>query len=224
MTLLKASLTVTKDDTAEARTVQFQYNPEFIDIEYTQASLWTKTMGKGQSSPNGVVTEREPARITLSDVTFDTWETRENVFQKYIGSLQAMAAVDRKKTAPPTLLFTWGQFTNTQVGPARMVCKLESIKLRYTMFLDDGTPVRAKANLVLRLETQTVDAPTSHGSRPVGPSHNTHQVVTQRGDTLSGLAHRIYGDAGAWRRIADANDIDDPLSLCPGQRLMVPGL
>jgi hypothetical protein len=137
----------------QPRTVQFQYNPEFIDIEYTQASLWAKTLGKRESSPNGVVSEREPARITLTDMTLDAWETCENGFQKYIQSLQAMAAVDRKKTAPPTLLFTWGLFINTQTGPARTVCKLESVKLRHTMFLDDGTPAPAKVNLVLRLET-----------------------------------------------------------------------
>ncbi|NEE52104.1 LysM peptidoglycan-binding domain-containing protein, partial [Streptomyces sp. SID8455] len=37
-------------------------------------------------------------------------------------------------------------------------------------------------------------------------------------------AWREYGDATAWRTIADANNIDDPMRLIPGSELLVPGL
>ena len=38
------------------------------------------------------------------------------------------------------------------------------------------------------------------------------------------LAWREYGDATAWRSIAEANGIDDPMVLVPGTELIVPGL
>jgi nucleoid-associated protein YgaU len=36
------------------------------------------------------------------------------------------------------------------------------------------------------------------------------------------IAAREYEDPAEWRRIADANGIDDPLQLEPGRRLMIP--
>jgi nucleoid-associated protein YgaU len=43
-----------------------------------------------------------------------------------------------------------------------------------------------------------------------------------RGDTLQSIAFKEYDDAGEWRRIAEANGIDDPLELAPGKRLLIP--
>ena len=45
-----------------------------------------------------------------------------------------------------------------------------------------------------------------------------------KGDSLSKIAQRVYGDAQAWRRIYDANRdiIDDPDLIHPGQVLKVP--
>ena len=45
-----------------------------------------------------------------------------------------------------------------------------------------------------------------------------------KGDSLSKIAQRVYGDAQAWRRIYEANRdiIDDPDLIQPGQVLKVP--
>ena len=42
------------------------------------------------------------------------------------------------------------------------------------------------------------------------------------GETLSKLAHEYLGDPGAWRDIAEANGIDDPINLRPGRRIVIP--
>jgi nucleoid-associated protein YgaU len=44
------------------------------------------------------------------------------------------------------------------------------------------------------------------------------------GDTLQSVAFKAYGDPALWREIARANDIDDPMRVRPGQRLLVPSL
>ena len=48
--------------------------------------------------------------------------------------------------------------------------------------------------------------------------------VVQKGDSLSKIAKREYGDAQAWRRIFDANrdQIQDPDLIHPGQTLKIP--
>jgi nucleoid-associated protein YgaU len=54
------------------------------------------------------------------------------------------------------------------------------------------------------------------------PSFAEYRVV--KGDSLSKIAMRVYGDPQAWRRIYDANKdiIDDPNLIQPGQVLKVP--
>jgi nucleoid-associated protein YgaU len=42
------------------------------------------------------------------------------------------------------------------------------------------------------------------------------------GDTLASVAYAEYGDPNGWRRLAEANDIDDPLRLRDGVVLHVP--
>lgn len=57
---------------------------------------------------------------------------------------------------------------------------------------------------------------------PAYPEVKVYRV--QRGDTLSSIAARFYGDRSKWRRIYEANRnvLDSPESLRVGQRLVVP--
>jgi len=46
--------------------------------------------------------------------------------------------------------------------------------------------------------------------------------VVKRGQSLATIASAEYGDPRAWRIIADANGIENPLGLAPGTRLLLP--
>ena len=67
------------------------------------------------------------------------------------------------------------------------------------------------------------------GSSSTAPSENTatgsgRTYVVVKGDSLSAIAKRQYGDAKEWRRIYDANRdiIKDPDLIYPGQTLQLP--
>lgn len=45
--------------------------------------------------------------------------------------------------------------------------------------------------------------------------------VVRRGDTLTSIAARLYGDPTAWMDLADLNDIRDPRSIKVGQVLQL---
>jgi nucleoid-associated protein YgaU len=47
-----------------------------------------------------------------------------------------------------------------------------------------------------------------------------HRVV--RGETLAQIAAEEYNDPTEWRLIADANNLDNPRLLSPGQVLVIP--
>ena len=57
---------------------------------------------------------------------------------------------------------------------------------------------------------------------PATPPMHTYTV--KPGDSLSAIAKREYGDAGAWRQIFEANrdQIDNPDLIHPGQELKIP--
>ncbi len=96
---------------------------------------------------------------------------------------------------------------------------IEQVAVKYTLFREDGTPVRGTATLTLKEFTAPEKAtnPSSGGE----PGSRSHTVVA--GDTLASIAYAEYGTAAGWRRIADANNaIDDPMRLRPGTTLLVP--
>ena len=64
--------------------------------------------------------------------------------------------------------------------------------------------------------SSSTDEPSSNGG--------SRQYVVVKGDSLSAIAKREYGDAKEWRRIYDANRdiIKDPDLIYPGQTLRLP--
>jgi nucleoid-associated protein YgaU len=115
--------------------------------------------------------------------------------------------------APPVLLFTWSSLA--------FVCVLARVSQRFIMFLPSGTPVRARLQvtfnefsdptaMAMELKNETADYTKLH-------------VVTE-GETLSGIAGRLYDNPALWRPIALVNAIDDPRDLAVGRQLVIPRL
>jgi nucleoid-associated protein YgaU len=113
---------------------------------------------------------------------------------------------------PPVALLTWG------TGLA-FKCILESFSLRFTLFLEDGTPVRAVMNTTWK-EFSPADVQLQ--GNPRHSADHTKRRVVKQGDTLSWIAGKEYDDPAKWRMIADANGIDDPVNLTPGTELIIP--
>jgi hypothetical protein len=129
--------------------------------------------------------------------------------RKLTRMITALLDDDPTTKAPPILLFSWGGL-NFQ-------CVLESVGQRFTMFMDAGTPVRATLTVSFK-EYRRAEIEIRRGLF-VGPP-TVRTIVT--GETLSGIAGKLLGDPGAWRAIADANNIDNPRKLIPGQLLVIP--
>lgn len=64
---------------------------------------------------------------------------------------------------------------------------------------------------------------TGDGKPPTpGPRLRIHTVAV--GESLSSIARRHYGDAKAWKPVAEANGLQPPYVLQAGQKLALPGL
>jgi hypothetical protein len=89
---------------------------------------------------------------------------------------------------------------------------------KYTMFLSDGTPVRAECNLTIQnVSNRDVDTGTSLNAN-ANPS--TRTVSVGPNDRIDLIAANELGDAGRWAEIAAFNDIVDPGNIAgaDGQR------
>ena len=67
-------------------------------------------------------------------------------------------------------------------------------------------------------------APTHPSNMPASDKGTSKIYVVEKGDSLSKIAQRFYGDAQAWNRIFEANrdQIQDPDLIHPGQELRIP--
>ncbi len=148
------------------------------------------------------------------DLFFDTWTDggRSDVSEK-TGRLAGLLRIDRETHAPPRVEFQWGLFAFKAV--------IEKLSQRFTMFLSDGTPVRATLNVAFKqykpLAEQLIDPRRNSADK-------TKRRVVTAGDSIWLLAGGEYGDQRDWRRIARHNGIDDPRALRPGAVLVVPPL
>ena len=72
------------------------------------------------------------------------------------------------------------------------------------------------------VETPEIDTPITKTSAPAASAATEYEI--QKGDTLSAIAKRFYGDATEWRRIHEANRdvIKDPDTIYPGQKITIP--
>ena len=54
------------------------------------------------------------------------------------------------------------------------------------------------------------------------PEKSVRQYVVEKGDTLSLIAEKVYGDKNKWHKIRDANKIKNVNALRPGTKLIIP--
>jgi Contractile injection system tube protein/LysM domain len=201
MALEKA--TIINLDTEERIPVMFNPEEYSLDLGNTIAEIGIPGLEK---SPVQYV--RGNIRTLKMELFFDTYENHTDV-RRSTERITALLKKTPATQAPPVLLVTWGSL--------QFKCVLESAAQRFIMFLDDGTPVRARLTVGFK-EFEQLEVEIEQGVFIFPPT--VHNLL--EGETLSKLAHEYLGDAGDWRAIAELNHIDDPLSLVPGLALLIP--
>ena len=152
------------------------------------------------------------ARTLSLELYFDTFEERGDV-RDHTNKVYGLLELESQKHRPAICKFMWGNFTFT--------CFVERVGGRFTLFLEDGTPVRA--TLAVTLKEYTAVDEQAKRDRLASADHVKTRIVRPR-DTLSDIAAQEYGSPELWRPIAEANRIANPRRLDPGQVLVVPAL
>lgn len=168
--LQKASL-ISKID--PVKPIEFMFNPtdlqfsRTVDIQTQSGAITSKGL------PKVVFGHVAPYELSLSGIVFDTFEKGTSVineiqplldavdFSKFNGAAGGRSsskaggrsnskADSKKRQRPPVYYFMWGQQNYVQ-------CMVKSLTCKLTMFLSDGTPVRA----IVDISLQQVDLGTT---------------------------------------------------------------
>jgi hypothetical protein len=117
-------------------------NPKEIGVD--KAVRWNKHKSSKADNPVLEFTDGEPKDLQI-ELLFDTYEARTSVQALYIDKLDRFTKIiDETKKRPPMCIFLWGKNFPSFMGV------IESLNVKYTMFLPDGTPVRATATLKMK--------------------------------------------------------------------------
>jgi hypothetical protein len=198
-------------DTGE--TLACRFNPK--ELRISKSATWNRQpvrSAPSASTPEFVGTN--PQTLSM-ELFFDGWESPSDVARD-TGLLLSWTnptkgSLDAKQPNPPVIVLHWG-------SQSYVAAFLKQATVSYTMFREDGTPVRATVSVELEEVPQEVPRqnPTSGGR----PGRRMHLLL--EGENLTSVAHAEYGDPTLWRAIAEENGIDDPLRVRAGARLLIP--
>lgn len=217
--LSRAEITTTD---GEKITVECLFNPK--EYTFAKSNSWPKEQKAVENTPVVNFGGGNPATLNM-DLMFDSYQLAPNgkssdVRTSHINKLWKMMYVDKslsekkknKQGRPPKVRFTWGK---AMVFDA----VITSLSVTFTLFLPNGTPVRATAKVAFQQIQDTKDLPQNPTSGGLG---GERVRTVEDGDRLDLIAHEEYGDTARWRLIAAANGITNPRDLRPGSTLVIP--
>ena len=212
---------VDKNDSVPA--MECLFNP--TEYSFTMGNHWTPKRANGREMSFLEYTGGDNSTLTV-DLFFDTVEPRTingytyNDVSDYVKKLQefmtpSIGTTGTKNKRPPYLRFQWGKGYSFK-------SVLRNMSVRYTLFNQAGDPVRCTVNVSL-VSVESDSEANQQGTNPTSyaeAGHRRRQVMPQ--DTLALIAYQEYGNSNRWRRIAEANGLEDPMDLRPGQILAIP--
>ncbi len=212
---LTPAVIVNRDN--EQERVTFMFNPH--EYTLTKQNQWTAEKNKGKNIPKLQFSQGGSQTLKLQ-LFFDTYAEGTDV-RDHTKPLWNMVMVnpDKKnaksnKSRPPIIEFQWGKLA--------FVAVITNISQKFTLFNQNGIPLRTTVDVTLQQYVDDKDYPPTNPTSGGGEAHKVRTV--HAGDRIDLIAFEEYGDATEWRRIAAANDLTHPLRLRPGQQLTIPPL
>jgi nucleoid-associated protein YgaU len=202
-------------DDPNRETIDCLFNP--TEYTFTKTNKWNPTAAIGLNVPELEFGGGESMTLTMQ-LFFDTYASGGDVRDKtnriwrlmYIR--EDLTDMTSGKGRPPLVEFHWGETWSFQAV-------ITSITQKFTLFRDNGTPVRATLDITFRQAKEEGKYP---GQNPttIGKSGYKQRLIKE-GDTIDWIAFEEYGDSTMWRLIADTNNMDNPQKLKPGQLIAI---
>jgi hypothetical protein len=200
-----------------SKVVDCLFNP--TEYSFSKSNTWAPGKVVGKNLPLANFQGGGATTLTVS-LLFDTYAIAQPTdVRKYTEKVFGLMTVDpslqdpqSKSSRPPVVSFRWGNSWSFKAV-------ITQITQKFTLFISDGTPVRATLDVTFQQVEQEGTYPPQNPTS-VAEAQKVH--VVGPGETIDSIAFREYGDSRKWRVIADFNELDNPLRLQPGQQLAIP--
>lgn len=218
-------------------TVWFDFHPDKIQISRGVQTSFRPSASTNGGRPGGgsgsIFQGAAGSKITINEalLTGMTTKPRVDTLMSWLspgggmlGALigAAVSAISGGKvnllSGLPVVSFSYGP---PEMGFLYQV-HMNSVTANFTRFTREGVPVRAEVSIVMQ------EQPSLLGSLPTNPTsgglpgRKSHTVSA--GENLQSVSVQNYGTPALWRKIAETNDIDDPLRVRPGRGVYLPNL
>jgi nucleoid-associated protein YgaU len=215
--LKKATITVL-DGANQGKVITVLFNP--TEYTFDRSNSYKETPIPGLGAPLLQFVNGEADRLSMDLFLDDYTDPRgptslqrqeTDPLGKRLRDLTALLEIDRDLHAPPPVRFNW--------GPMEFTAVIEKIGRKVTMFHPDGAPARVTLSVSFkeyRTLRQLIENPRRESA------DKTKRRVVVGSESLWLIAAREYDDATEWVRIANANDLDDPREISPGDWLELP--
>ena len=212
----KAKIIVMDKKDKEIKTIKVLFNPSQYSISTSNDIKSQEIKGLGGTSEQYIGGNTQ---ILSMQLFFDTYTLRTDAsssytdVRKYTKEIKNLMAIYSDDHTPPICAVTWGSLYFKGY--------LESLNERFTMFSNEGIPLRAFLDVTFK-KVETVEKYLKGAS--FQSADRTKARVIKEGEQLCTIAGNEYDDSGNWRPIATANNIDNPRKIKPGTSLVVPSL
>lgn len=197
--------------------IECMFNPNAYS--YTKSNEWVQGAGAGHNMAQLEFSRGGPTILSM-ELFFDTYAAGTDVRSEHTEAIWNLMLVDpalkdakTQKSRPPRVRFQWGQSWSFDAV-------ITEIGQRFTLFLGNGTPVRATLNVTFQQSNDPADLPAQN---PTSGGQGGERLWTvSAGDTLAWIAFKEYGDSTRWRSIAAHNRLTNLRRLTPGMVLEIP--
>ena len=201
------------------RRLVVQFNPETLTVTYSNQLVGGDQRGGAARQFVGKGT----TRLTL-DLWFDVTEPLPDGSREPSGDVRKLTEKvnyfiqprevegQENQWIPPGVRFLWGTFLFEGI--------VESITERLEYFSAEGKPLRAQVSLSLSSqEIQFQFEPAGAAAGPQAAPDTRPRQLAQEGESLQQMAAKSGSDD--WRRVAEANGIENPRFLKPGTPIVM---
>lgn len=201
-----------KPDYDNDNAVVAHFNPESLSL--SKSNRWAHRPSIGKSTPKSAYGGGNAGSMSI-ELLFDTTRSGEKVTESYRKLLEfALAQPSSNKDGngePKQVAVKWGKFLS-------YVAIIESVTQSFSLFLPDGTPIRAHVTVSLR---EAFDRSKMKAQNPTSRSETRQTWIVEKGQRIEWIAYEAYGSTAAWRHLAEVNDLANPAVLRPGQILKI---
>jgi hypothetical protein len=201
-----------------ADTFEVMFNPETYSLNYR--NIYDQKQGINTSGRTARYSMSKSGNLSLTLILDGTgvdvyglsvFGKSIDVYKKVQEFLKYTYHMDGDIHEPKYLVISWGDLT--------FHCRLESVDVKYSLFDNNGVPLRAE------LQT-TFFGDIEESSRLKQENKNspdlTHSRIVKAHDRLPLMCEKIYGSPHYYIHVAKANNLLDFRDLKPGQEIFFP--